>query len=237
MSSSTRFGDFPHYVPTGRSTIPTACFTGWMLLSYRKAATASSTMGSFAAARATDENPRTFWVAGAQQAGRDADARSRRGENGARGAGQLRRLQVGPLRRCAGHLYRVRAAILARRRTLAADRTHRAAPPRPSQRLFRTARAGPRAIRPLRPRPCRRANLAISDLRVFGNADGPPPAMPKGLRGARQADRRNADIAWRPVPGVTGYNVRWGLRPDRLTLTYQLFADLDRPDRPWRCAR
>ena len=30
---------------------------------------------------------------------------------------------------------------------------------------------------------------------------------------------------WRKVPGATGYNVMWGVRPDRLTLTYQVFAD------------
>ena len=29
------------------------------------------------------------------------------------------------------------------------------------------------------------------------------------------------------VPGTLGYNVRWGIRPDRLTLTYQLFAEDD----------
>jgi len=27
------------------------------------------------------------------------------------------------------------------------------------------------------------------------------------------------------VPGAVGYNVLWGLRPDRLTLCYQVFAD------------
>ncbi|MFE8585358.1 hypothetical protein ACFX59_14770 [Sphingomonas sp. NCPPB 2930] len=27
------------------------------------------------------------------------------------------------------------------------------------------------------------------------------------------------------MPGAVGYNVRWGIRPDRLYLTYQLFAD------------
>jgi xylan 1,4-beta-xylosidase len=26
------------------------------------------------------------------------------------------------------------------------------------------------------------------------------------------------------VPGVVGYNVRWGLAPDRLNLCYQVFA-------------
>ena len=27
------------------------------------------------------------------------------------------------------------------------------------------------------------------------------------------------------MPGAVGYNVRWGIRPDRLTLCYQVFAD------------
>ena len=32
-------------------------------------------------------------------------------------------------------------------------------------------------------------------------------------------------VSWRRVPGAVGYNVRWGIRPDRLNLCYQLFAD------------
>lgn len=68
-------------------------------------------------------------------------------------------------------------------------------------------------------------HLAISDLRVFGHADGDAPAAPRGITARRHADRRAALIAWKPVPGAVGYNVRWGIRADRLTLAYQVFAD------------
>jgi hypothetical protein len=67
--------------------------------------------------------------------------------------------------------------------------------------------------------------LAISDLRVFGNAEGPPPPAPALISAHRLADARDAEIAWKPVPGAVGYNVRWGLSADRLHETYQRFAD------------
>jgi hypothetical protein len=31
-------------------------------------------------------------------------------------------------------------------------------------------------------------------------------------------------VKWRGVRGAVGYNVRWGVRPDRLNLCYQVFA-------------
>ncbi|HKC41930.1 MAG TPA: fibronectin type III domain-containing protein, partial [Gemmatimonadales bacterium] len=71
------------------------------------------------------------------------------------------------------------------------------------------------------------ANLAISDVRVFGHRWGSPsrPATPTGLTARRDRDARNAVIAWRPVPGAVGYNVRWGIAPAKLYETYQRFAD------------
>jgi hypothetical protein len=69
------------------------------------------------------------------------------------------------------------------------------------------------------------ANLAISDLRVFGNAPGRAPAMPRKLSATRHSDERDATISWAKVPGAVGYNIRFGIRPDRLTLTHQLWAD------------
>ena len=67
----TRFGDFPHRAPTSRweGDDPRSTFTGWMLLSYRRAATASSTRDTFPAGNVTDEDPRTFWLAAANRAG------------------------------------------------------------------------------------------------------------------------------------------------------------------------
>lgn len=69
------------------------------------------------------------------------------------------------------------------------------------------------------------ANLAISDIRVFGNGSGARPATPTGVTAQRDRDERNAVIRWEAVPGATGYNVRWGVAPDKLYQTYQRFAD------------
>jgi xylan 1,4-beta-xylosidase len=68
-------------------------------------------------------------------------------------------------------------------------------------------------------------NLAISDIRVFGNASGRAPATPGGFSARRDTDARNAFITWRKVPGVVGYNILWGIQPAKLYQTYQVFAD------------
>ena len=69
------------------------------------------------------------------------------------------------------------------------------------------------------------AHLAISDLRVFGRGRGKAPATPTGVRAQRDRDQRDAAITWDSVPGVVGYNVRWGISPAKLRQTYQRFAD------------
>jgi xylan 1,4-beta-xylosidase len=69
------------------------------------------------------------------------------------------------------------------------------------------------------------ATLAISDIRIFGNSGGPASATPANFTVARDADGRNAHIAWTRVSGAVGYNVRWGIAPNKLHQTYQTFAD------------
>jgi xylan 1,4-beta-xylosidase len=71
------------------------------------------------------------------------------------------------------------------------------------------------------------ANLAIGDIRVFGLGGGARPATPSGFTARRDRDERDATIAWQPVPGAVGYNVRWGIAPSKLYQTYQRFADED----------
>jgi hypothetical protein len=79
------------------------------------------------------------------------------------------------------------------------------------------------------PKPCRfvRVTLAkatpqpaaVSGLRVFGlaAASPPPPVRATAVRTGPTA----ADVTWPEAGGATGYNVRYGLAPDRLYACWQ----------------
>ncbi len=68
-------------------------------------------------------------------------------------------------------------------------------------------------------------NLAISDIRVFGNGLGKAPTIPQGLSVKRDVDPRNAFVTWKNVEGAVGYNILWGIAKDKLYQTYQIFSD------------
>lgn len=225
MFASTRFGDFPHWVPEGKVTDLDSLFTGWMLLSYRKTASASSTLGDFSADRVTDENPRSFWVA----------AENKPGETLTLDLGGLRTVravQVNFADYKAGRFED--APDIYTEFTLEASsdgkdwhEIARTEPPRrdrPNAYFELPAPVSARFIRYVHGH-VGAAHLAISDLRVFGSAGGKAPAVPGGLSATRDADPRDAHIGFRPQAGVVGYNIRFGIKPDRLTQTYQLFAD------------
>lgn len=66
MWCNTTFGDYPHYLPNTKTP---GAFTGWMLLNYDKPVQVSSTLGSFAANKAVDENMKTYWSAATGKSG------------------------------------------------------------------------------------------------------------------------------------------------------------------------
>ncbi len=225
MSVSTRFGDFPHHVPDAANADPESLFTGWMLLSYRKRATASTVHEGFVAGNATDENPRTFWVAADNQAGQTLSV-----DLG--GVRSVRAVQVNFADYKSDRFADADDIYTEFRLEYSRDGRHW----QPLAATGEPRRDRPNAYlelpAPVRARHVRyvhghvgAAHLAISDLRVFGNADGNPPPMPQGVRAERDADPRQMSVQWRPVRGAVGYNVRWGIAPDRLHSTYQVFAD------------
>ena len=71
----------------------------------------------------------------------------------------------------------------------------------------------------------RAVNLAIGEIRVFGNGYGSLPSIPLEFKIKRQTDDRNADISWNKVADATGYNVLWGIAKDKLYQTYQMSAN------------
>ena len=50
-------------------------------------------------------------------------------------------------------------------------------------------------------------------------------AVPSAAQQRTYANPIDIDYRWRPVSGVVGYNVRWGIAPAKLYETYQRFAD------------
>jgi hypothetical protein len=68
-------------------------------------------------------------------------------------------------------------------------------------------------------------HLAISDIRIFGKGGGRAPRAPRGLTARRDNDPRNVFLEWQRVAGAVGYNILWGIAPDKLYQTYQVWAD------------
>ena len=59
--------------------------------------------------------------------------------------------------------------------------------------------------------------FCLSDIRVFGTAQGNPPDAVKNFSVKRDKnDRRNAMITWNHVKGAYGYNIYFGTAPDKL---------------------
>jgi len=225
MWVDTRFGDFPQVMPDHPLREGESTFAGWMLLSYRKAASASGSLAGHDPSTVTDEDPRTFWVAPRNEPGQTLTV-----DLG--GPRTVRAVQVNYADYQSGRFgdaadlitqFRLEGSLDGKTWKPLADwskenRDHANA----YVELAQSARI--RFVRYVHVHVGAK-NLAIADLRVFGRADGESPAAPVLVSAHRHADTRDADIAWKPVPGAVGYNVRWGLTADRLHWTYQRFAD------------
>lgn len=226
LHADTRFGDWPHYLPTGAVSKEHALFTGWMLLSYKKPVIATSTLDTFSAAAVTDENVRRFWVAKENRAGEGLTLDLGKPH-------EVRAVQVNYTdyknniytsfdttvvtrfvleHSLDGKTFHVLADLSGEKR----DRAN------PYVELPASVRTRYIRYRHVYSKSC---HLAIADIRVFGKGEGKAPAASQLTEARRDKDQRVAWLAWKPVKGAVGYNIRWGIAPDKLYQTYQLWAD------------
>lgn len=225
LYSNTRFGDFPHYLPSRKWTGKNDLFAGWMLLSYRKPCDSSSASEAFPAANVTDENPRTFWMASSSKAGEWLTVDLAQ-------SCEVRAVQVNytdynaNLYASDAHVYtqfKLYSSLDGRKWSTIADLS-REKRDRPNAYVELTKPAKARYIK-YEHDYVGSPTLAISDIRVFGEGGGPLPETPANLTVRRDVDERNVFVAWEKVPGAVGYNVLWGSGPNKLYQTYQVFAD------------
>jgi xylan 1,4-beta-xylosidase len=225
MYANTRFGDYPHYLPTKKWQTSDELFTGWMLLSYKKKVSASSMLDAHGPELLTDENPRTFWVAGSNNNKQSATI-----DLG--GVYDVRAVQI-HYTDFKSNIYDSDSTVYTRFR-ISASADNKAWQVIGDLSKEKTDRANPyiELKSPASARYIRyehifskTPNLAISDIRVFGKGTSKTPATPGAFTAKRDTDTRNAFVSWKPVAGAVGYNVRWGISKDKLYQTYQVFAD------------
>ena len=68
-------------------------------------------------------------------------------------------------------------------------------------------------------------HLAMGDIRIFGIGNGNKPSKVKNLTIVRDKDTRNALITWDSVKNAQGYNLLWGISPDKLYSSYMIYKN------------
>lgn len=225
MHFNTRFGDFPHYLPTKTIRHDESLFTGWMLLSYKKNCIASSTKDMKEANAVNDENPRTFWVASTNKSGEwlQMDLGAVKTINAFQINYTDYKSDIYDNDERVYLQFKFYGSKDGKTWNVLYDNSNKKED-RPNAYVELEKAVDARYVKfenVYVPTP----NLAISDIRVFGNSLEKLPSSPAKFTVARQTDTRNADVRWQAVKGVTGYNILWGIAPDKLFQTYQVWGD------------
>jgi hypothetical protein len=212
MYTSTGYGDYPCLNPTKTTDHRSGTFSGWMLLSYQKPVTASSTDGELVAKNASDENMRTYWAA---QTGNPGEwLKMDLGD-----VKEVHALQVNYYEHKAFqhskamdlyHQYRIYQSLDGKNWTLLVDK---------SDNDRDVPHDYVELLKPVNTRFLKIENIhmptgsfAISDFRVFGLAKGDKPEEIRNFKVNRSAaDPRNAQISWSPSAKAYGYNIWFGV--------------------------
>lgn len=247
MYSDTHYGDYPRWAPTvpGKK----GQHTGWMLLSYKKPVTVSSVLtqqrsestgdypvveefdfgkndrGEFISKLLNDEDAKTYWVAEANNDKQWVKIDLEKPAN-------IYSIQINYHDYKSGvygrqtnffHRYTIEVSVDGQIWETVVDKS----------RSFKdTPNDYVQLEKPVRARYVRYNHIhaptpffALSDLRIFGLGEGPMPRKVRNFRANRLDDRRDVQFTWDKVPGATGYNIRWGIAPDKLYNSWLLYED------------
>ena len=211
MYMDAAFGDYPHYLGENRA------FTGWMLLNYNKPVTVSSTLASYYANFAVDENIKTYWSASTGDKGEWI-------QTDLGNVSTVRAIQlnyadqdVNFLGKQQGiyHQYKIYHSIDGKKWKLLVDKSNNKTDV-PHDYMELEAPVQTRFIK-LENIHMPGGKFAISGLRIFGNGNGSKPDTVKQFIILRtEKDKRNAWLKWSPVENAYAYNIYMGIAPDKL---------------------
>jgi len=236
MRTYTGFGDYPFLFPTKKEANPESFFKGWMLLSYNKPVTVSSTLDTVKTKPeyAVNEEIRDWWSAKTGNKGEfiSIDLQGKPTIN----AIQINFADVDTktLGRPAvqkGYEYLIEASNDNKHWNIVIDKgvSHdKYVPEDLPHPYFELAK-------PIKARYIKVMNIntpdgkfAISGLRVFGKGTGKKSAALNDFEVKRdENDGRIVKLNWNKVAGAIGYNIRYGIAKDKLYLNYIVYANTE----------
>lgn len=250
MHSNTHYGDYPRFGPDH----PTKAgqHSGWMLLSYRGKTTVSSSQmqirkststdndfditnmplvknsaGEITSEVLTDESPKSFWVA-------DANDDQQWIKIEMLQPGMVNAIQLnfhdhesGIYTRTEGlrHRFTIEVSENGKDWKTVVDRSN-SYKDSPNAYIVLNQPQKARFIR-YKNIEVPGNNLAMSEIRVFGTGFGKKPGKVKDFEVQRHEDRRDVSTSWKEVAGAQGYNIRWGIAPDKLYHSWLVYEDTE----------
>jgi hypothetical protein len=225
LYTNTRFGDFPFKIPTYRITTTDDLFAKWMLLSYHKPAEVSSELADFPKNYANDEEIRSYWSTktGAKGEWISIDLQKISTIN----AVQINYAenQTNLLGRTPQMYYQYLLEYSDDNKTwkCLTDKTENKTDI-PHEYIELAAPVKARFVR-LTNYHVPDGTFAIAGLRIFGNGNGAKPELVKNISISRNLnDRREVTLKWKKNQNVVGYNIRYGIKPDKLYQNYQVIG-------------
>jgi hypothetical protein len=221
--TDSRFGDYPRYAPS----VPQKHgeFRGWMLLSYNKPVTVSSSLGEFNKSALTDEIAKSSWTAASNDNKQwvmiDLEKPATMYSIQINYADYKSDIygKVPGLK----HRYTIEGSLDGRNWITIIDKS-RSFKDTPNDYIELELPVKVRYIRYNNievPTPY----LSISEIRVFGSGSGEIPSKVKGFRLNRHSDRRDISISWDKQQNAQGYNILWGIAPDKLYSSWMVYGN------------
>jgi hypothetical protein len=231
MWCNTTFGDYPHSLPNPSEG---GAFTGWMLLNYNKPVQVSSTLGGYVPNNAVDELIKTYWSA--TTANKGEWIQTDLGNISTVNALQInyadqdvsfpKEMDTIFLGKTIGlyHQYKLYYSVDGNKWNILVDKSNnRTDVPHDYIELAKPVQA--RFIK-LENIHMPTGKFAISGLRVFGNGNGAKPEDVQGFIVLRtEKDKRSAFIKWKPVDNAFGYNIYYGIHPDKLYTSIMIHSN------------
>ena len=227
LYTDTYLGDYPMFLPTGKRQASGSNQPGWMLLSYGKTVTASSTLDGFPAENIVDEDSRTAWVAATnndtewlqvdlQHLSSVNAIQVNFDEYGAKQKGFVPGVYQS---------YVIYASVNGEDWYPVVDySTKKTDTPHDYIEFEEPFKA--RYIKLQNKEYTVSSNLSVRDLRIFGNGLGSKPRPVNGFTVKRnEEDPCKVSLAWNEVPHAQGYIVRYGIAEDKLYSNFQVMGE------------